>query len=386
MILRQQILIADDEEEIREILKYMFEDDFDLVFSQDGNDALAKLDGHPDLIILDMHLPGVSGLEICEKVAEIEASKRPSIIVLSGDTSDALVKKAYQYGVSDYIGKPFNVVTFHERIIRFSNDVKNLKALQIKDIEIQSLAQTAMKQAASYGRALELVAKLNDCNTVDEIMKAVAKNLLNQDLNIAIQLRSDCESFSYDVDTQECSAVELQIFDVLKDHGRIYHFGRRSIFNDQHVSILVKNMPFEGTLSFDAILDVAAKLILAVNSRFVSLLEHQSLLATREKLQDAMGMLTQGIIGLENERRELMQSVELRIGLSFHELDMTDAQEQFFIKLIETEIRSREKSSNLVELQALISNCVDSMNISTVNKTNATDVNTEISDSDVELF
>ena len=386
MDLKQKVLIADDEDEIRDVLQHMFEEDFDLSFAKTGKKAVEKLLEHPQIVILDMHLPDISGIEILTLIDKMEADLKPSVVVLSGDVSDDLVKKAYQYGASDYIGKPFNVITFHERIIQLSKDINDLRILRKKDRDIASLAQTAMKQSASYGRALELVAKLNDCNSVQDIMQAVAKNLLNQDLNIAIQLRSETETFSYDVDTGECSQIELQIFSVLKEHGRIYHFGRRCIFNDQHVSILIKNMPFEGTLSYDAILDVAAKLILAVNSRFISLLEHQALLMTREKLKSAMDMLNQGINNVEFERQDLMKRLELQIGLSFHELDMTEEQESFFVNLINTEIRAKQNSNNLVSLKDLIKTCVDSMAVTSPDTIEKSDEPVEVSDDDVELF
>ncbi|GEA05556.1 hypothetical protein KUL42_03170 [Alteromonas sp. KUL42] len=244
-----------------------------------------------------------------------------------------------------------------------------------------------MKQAASYGRALELVAVLNDCNTPEEIMRAVAKNMMSQDLKIAIQLRSDTETFNYDADTEECSAIELQVFEVLKGHGRIYHFGRRTIFNDNHVSILFKNMPLEGTFLFDAILDVAAKLILAVNSRFLSILQNQSLLETRNKLSAALDMVAKGISSIEEERRELVEQIGLKIGLSFHQLDMTEEQEQFFAKLVETEIRSKETSSGLTQLQALISECVEEMVLEEGNEAESkTDEQPAGADNDIELF
>lgn len=383
--MKQTLLIADDEGQIRELLNELFQDDFSLCFAASGDEVLAALATPPALIILDMHLPGVSGLEICQTISSMDPISRPSVIAISGDTSDKLVKEAYELGVSDYIGKPFNLVTFHERVVRFANDVITIKALQKKDKEIATLAQTAMKQAASYGRALELVAKLNDCYSPQEIMQAVGQNFLGQDLKIAIQLRSESEMFSYDVDSITCSDVELQVFDVLKEHGRIYHFGRRSIFNDKHVSILFKNMPYEGTLSFDAVLDVAAKLILAVEARFMSLLEHQSLLATRDKLRSALDMLASGISNMETERRELIEQIAVKIGLSFHELDMTEEQEQFFVNLIDKEIRSKETSSHLSALQRLISDCVDEMILSEV-KDKQEKAEAEVTDSDIELF
>ena len=145
-------------------------------------------------------------------------------------------------------------------------------------------------------------------------------------------------------------------------------------------------MPFEGTLSYDAILDVAAKLILAVNSRFISLLEHQALLVTREKLGSAMDMLNQGINNLEFERQDLMKRLEMQISLSFHELDMTEEQERYFVNLINSEIRAKQNNNNLVSLRELITNCVDSMAVTVSESKNSSDEMVEISDDDVELF
>lgn len=391
IIVKHNVLIADDESEIRNLLDDLFNQDFNLFFAETGDEVISHLQSSLDIIILDMHLPGKSGIDICQHVASLPLEQRPSIVVVSGDTSDALVKDAYELGISDYIGKPFNLVTFHERIIRFAHDINAIRELRKKDKEIESLAQTAMKQAASYGRALELVAKLNDCETPEDIMHCVAKSMHNQDLKIAIQLRSEQTVYSYDVDTNTCSPIELQIFDVLKNHGRIYHFGRRSIFNDTHVSILYKNMPYEGTLSFDAILDVAAKLILAVNSRFLSLVQQQSLISTRSRLKSVLGLVTEGIQSVERERRDLIEQVELKIGLSFHELDMTEEQEQFFVQLIETEIRSRGESTNLKHLKKLIVDCVDDMVLLQPSKnSNETSKSESIVDSvtsdDIELF
>ncbi|MDB2331321.1 hypothetical protein N9V74_06385 [Alteromonas sp.] len=122
-----------------------------------------------------------------------------------------------------------------------------------------------------------------------------------------------------------------------------------------------------------------------MNSRFISLLQQQSLISTKDKLGSALEMLGQGINSMEAERRELIDQIELNISLSFHELDMSEEQEQFFVSLIEKEVRSREKSTNLSALQALIKQCVDEMMLSEVDFPQQ-DENNGVSDCDVELF
>lgn len=364
--MKQKVLIAEDDPDLQEVLKGMFDRHFDLTLAEDGEQAVARLnDSQFQFMILDMHLPKLAGIEICKLVNEKPTDEKIPIIVLSGDISDKLVKEAYQLGINDYIGKPFNVVTFYERVLRFSDEITQVEGLRERDRTSSDLAQTTMMQAASYGRSFELVARLNNCFSAMALMKEVADSLETQGYNTAIQLRSETETFSYDVDSGECSTVELQIFNVLKDQGRIYQFGRRTIFNDQHVSILVKNMPYEGTLSYDSIIDVAAKLILAVNSRFISLLQQDALLLAHDTLKSAINMLSEGIQAMEVERRELVEQVEMKIGLSFHELDMTEAQEAFFIDIIQKELRGKESSTQLTSLLSLIQDCAAAMESAT---------------------
>ena len=66
---------------------------------------------------------------------------------------------------------------------------------------------------------------------------------------------------------------------------------------------------------------------------------------------------------MELEKRQLMENIEMQIGMSFHQLDLDETQETFFLNMIEREIRSREESSKLDKIQDVISNCVSSINI-----------------------
>lgn len=362
--MKHEVLIADDDEHLRDLLNLMFQDSFDLQFAETAGQTLDLIKQNTfQFVILDIHLPDKTGLDVCRSVNELPKEKRPHIVILSADSDDAVVKEAYELGVGDYIVKPFNVTAFYERLIRFSQDIEKITALEEQDATIQSMTETVMKQAASYGNGLELISRLNTCHDAKSLCDAVLQNFLSQGFHCAVQVRTPDEVMSFDVDVSECSDIELQIFELLRNKGRIYNFGKRCIFNDEHVSILIKNMPHQGTQTYDSMVDVAAKLIPAINTRFISICEHNSLVKAKNSLSQALAMLSEGVNEMEMEKRQLMENIEMQIGLSFHQLDLDEQQESFFLNMIEREIRTREESGKLDRIQGVISNCVDSIKI-----------------------
>ena len=107
---KKKIMVVDDEADIRELIKFNLEKEgFDVVPVSDGETALeeARL-RQPDLIILDVMLPGIDGIEVCFKLKSDTAYKSIPIVMLSAksDESDQLV--GLKIGADDYLVKPFS--------------------------------------------------------------------------------------------------------------------------------------------------------------------------------------------------------------------------------------------------------------------------------------
>lgn len=103
----QSVLVVDDEPTIREVVcRYLERDGFDTVEAADGESALASIEqSEPDLVVLDVMLPGVDGLEVCRRV---RATSRVPIILLTarGEETDRIV--GLELGADDYVTKPFS--------------------------------------------------------------------------------------------------------------------------------------------------------------------------------------------------------------------------------------------------------------------------------------
>lgn len=107
MAAKQKILIVDDDENIAELISlYLTKECFDTMMVHDGEEALAAFEHYaPNLILLDLMLPGIDGYQICR---EIRAKSNIPIIMLSakGETFDKVL--GLELGADDYIIKPFD--------------------------------------------------------------------------------------------------------------------------------------------------------------------------------------------------------------------------------------------------------------------------------------
>ena len=103
-----KILVCEDEEILLTSLEFRLKKQgFDIILAKDGKDALAKIKTEsPDLIVADIMMPNVSGLELITFVRKKMKSKMP-IIIISALGNDEMVLKAFELGATDFISKPF---------------------------------------------------------------------------------------------------------------------------------------------------------------------------------------------------------------------------------------------------------------------------------------
>ena len=107
----QKIYIVEDEPDIRETLKYNFSNEgFEVFTAPDGEEALSNIKKVlPDVLILDLMLPGVSGLDVCKSIRADDDIRDMSIIMLTakGEEIDRII--GFELGADDYVTKPFSV-------------------------------------------------------------------------------------------------------------------------------------------------------------------------------------------------------------------------------------------------------------------------------------
>jgi len=113
-----RILVVDDEEDILELLKYNLQREGYIVDTAlEGNSAIQKmLAFNPHLVILDIMMPGMDGIEVCEKIRTYDQFKNTVIVFLTARSESFTQMTAYDTGGDDFVNKPIKLNVFKSRI------------------------------------------------------------------------------------------------------------------------------------------------------------------------------------------------------------------------------------------------------------------------------
>jgi DNA-binding response OmpR family regulator len=114
----KKILIADDDDHIRELVQFALEDGgYELFFARDGLEALARArEAKPDLMVLDVMMPGKVGYEVCEELKKDPATQGIYIILMSARGRSKIEVAGKMQGADDIMPKPFDPLELAEKV------------------------------------------------------------------------------------------------------------------------------------------------------------------------------------------------------------------------------------------------------------------------------
>jgi len=142
-MVKQNILVVDDEEDILELLKFnLSREGYQVLCAVSGEQALRLVrPENPDLIVLDLMLPGIDGLEVTRRLKNDPDTKNIPIVMLTAKGEEADIVTGLELGADDYITKPFSPRILVARIRavlrrKIKEPLEETSVLRIHDLEI----------------------------------------------------------------------------------------------------------------------------------------------------------------------------------------------------------------------------------------------------------
>jgi two-component system phosphate regulon response regulator PhoB len=136
----ERILIVDDEEDVLELLRFNLDKNgYAVETASTGEEALKKVNAHlPDLMVLDLMLPGVDGLSVCKKLKNNPKTEHLPIIMLTAKGEEADIVTGLELGADDYVTKPFSPKVLIARVRRSLQRTvtRNSEAAPVKIYEL----------------------------------------------------------------------------------------------------------------------------------------------------------------------------------------------------------------------------------------------------------
>lgn len=181
----KKILIIEDEKEIADLITYTLKkENFQVDIAFNGNEALKKLNENIyDLLILDLMLPHVQGLEICKIVRSNPLMKNTGIIIVTAKTEESDRVIGLEMGADDYITKPFSPRELMARVkavLRRINGESQVKIIKIGDLVIDKdkylvtiMGEAVKLSATEFKLLLYLAERPNKIFSRDHLLDAI---------------------------------------------------------------------------------------------------------------------------------------------------------------------------------------------------------------------
>ena len=158
---KSRILVVDDEEDLQELLSYNLEKEgYAVTCVSSGEEALSAVKKKiPDLIVLDLMLPGIDGFEVCRNLKNENKTARIPIVMLTAKGEDSDIVAGLELGADDYVTKPFspNVLIARIRMAlrrRRRDESPTKSEIKIRDLTIDPMRHNVIAK----GKAIDLTA------------------------------------------------------------------------------------------------------------------------------------------------------------------------------------------------------------------------------------
>lgn len=197
----KKILIVDDEKDIRDLLEYRLEaEGYEVAKARDGEEGLRKAkEFHPEIILLDIMMPKMDGIELCRTLRNIAEFKKAHILILSARGEEYSEVAGFEAGADDYVVKPVRMRSLLKRLesVQRRTVTEEPDSLRFGDLSIDKARYLLTKNSEEVKlpkKEFELLYLLasnpNKVITRDKILERVwGNNVVVVDRTIDVHIR-----------------------------------------------------------------------------------------------------------------------------------------------------------------------------------------------------
>ncbi|WP_079435171.1 PleD family two-component system response regulator [Zoogloea sp. LCSB751] len=306
-----RVLIVDDEKVTRAFHRAILARHFDVLTASSGSEALELCVGQtPDLIVLDVEMPGIDGYETCRR---LRAFTSVPILFVTGHQSLEEHLKAFDAGGTDLITKPVNADIFQRKVAVAIRQYRAAAALAEEKKALERMAMGFLSSVSQTGILLDFMRK----SIASHDYRALADSLLAaiQELGLTscVLVRHPDGEATAVTDHGEPTALEQSILDHVSEMGRLFQFKRRLVVNYDRVSIIVSDMPDETEETERAGILRDSLVILAESAEALSVNVdiRQEGQKRAEQLQIALSEAEVALTGLGEQNKAAMRDTRL---------------------------------------------------------------------------
>lgn len=342
---RCKVMIVEDAVENQQVLENLLESDYDLSVAESAESCLELLPGdRPDLILLDIGLPGMDGFEVCRLVKSNSDTWNIPVIFVSSRSSTEERLAGYEAGGDDYVTKPVapdELITKVERSLLAKQEEALLKEI------INENREAAMQTVISAGELAGLnlfMQQSGSSMSYEELAESFMHGMRSFGLQVSLMLRTELETYFVGCGQD---SLESTIFKKSKNEGRFVEFQSRTMVNAGGCSVLIKNLPVTDPERCDQLREYVAVMADAVAVRIETLQELLNENAQRKTtLRHLARTSNKQFLNIRDKlnvreirERSIVLSMRQELKDSLTALDLGEQEQQDLVQKIDGSIR-----------------------------------------------
>lgn len=297
------IFVVDDDPAARMIVSFELDAPGFLVMEfADAKSCLDALDRNPHVLLLDVEMPGMNGIDLCRAIRQAGQDEAQVIFISAHDDLTTRLA-AYDAGGNDFMVKPYAPEELMRKVRVAERALAERRGLSSQASFAQQAAFTAMSSMGEMGAVLEFMRQSFSCPTPDALAGAAFQALSQYGLQGLLELVGDDGAHCYSSQGY-CSPLEHSILGHTRTLQRIFQFHDRLAVNYPHFTLLALNLPLDDPERVGRLRDHLAILAEAGEARMAAMASEDRRLAQAEGIGRAVTELTQALEAVEARQGE----------------------------------------------------------------------------------
>lgn len=336
-----KIFVVDDDPLLRMVIVDQLQgNNYQIHEFENGVSCLAAMDAEPNLILLDIEMPGENGLDICKEIRARGYEDVQVVFVSAHNDLDTLLA-AFDVGGNDFVPKNAEQDILQRKVETAIEAEAQKRQLKQQLNYAQKTAFTAMSSLGETGMVLQFLRESFKCISLQHLGNLLTETITKFECEGLVMLSYEAEE-AYFSSSGVFTALEKSIISYVTKMGHIYQNGERLVLNYPHVTILITGLDVEDTDGIGRLRDhmaiiaegtgvrieamaIEQQRLRDANARIEDVKELADLLSEIERMQFTNHKMLQN---LAEEHHEAMEDAFMKLGL-------TDSQEHLLHGIVD---------------------------------------------------
>jgi len=365
---RPKVLVVDDEPFNLEIMQEILEDDYEVSYVKSGQECMDMVGTlMPDVVLLDVNMPGMSGYEVCQQIKENPQTTNIPVTFVSALDTLAERLAGYEVGGDDYICKPFEASELLSKVTIAVKYKKEKESLRIDAERAMEKARSAMRGSDDSGVLVDFLRESLACENIEKLADLTLYTIGTMGLRSSVQIRNG-DDIVHKSSDGSVNQLERTVVKKMSKEDRVVDLGIRTVFNHDHISVLVKNMTFDDDNMRQNIKSKLSFVVEALEIRVLAFIQSSSgdsalsVGDVNAEFRSKTDELTRMVAKIENTLTELspkylniLANLSYNLETAFSSQALTEQQEQAILSVVDeavSEAHAIQATSENVSEQA----------------------------------